>query len=59
MINDVGGVGSDEGALGAEERVQDKGIGVNILLEGAILMDGLEMDPCHPGNLFCYSIHPI
>ena len=60
MVNDVGGVGSDEGgALGAEEGVQDKGIGVNLLLEGASLMDGLEMYYCRPGNLACSSIFPI
>ena len=48
MVNNVGGLGSDEGALGVEEGVQDKGIGTDLLLEEASLMDGFEMDPCRP-----------
>ena len=59
MVNNIDGVGSDEGVLGAKEGVQDKGLGADLLLEGASLMDGLEMDHCCPGNLVCRSISPI
>ena len=44
MVDDLGGVGPDQGARCAKEGVEDVGFRPNFLLEVPSLVDDLEMD---------------